>query len=71
MGKTKGNKFISEINIMQHAGLLDFAPQLTDWSLNEWWTRVKNVVDTDVSKGLNSLIVLEASTICRHHNDSV
>nr|TKW00080.1 hypothetical protein SEVIR_8G085700v2 [Setaria viridis] len=47
------------------------APQPTDISLNDWWARAENDVDSDVRKGFNSLIILGAWTIWRHCNDCV
>jgi hypothetical protein len=47
------------------------SPQATELSWEEWWMKAEAVVDSDIRKGLNTLITLGAWTIWRHRNDCV
>jgi len=58
-------------SILHYAGLSVLAPQPSDTTLNDWWRKVENCVDSEVRKGLNSIIILGAWTIWRHRNDCV
>jgi hypothetical protein len=52
-------------------GLGAFEPQVSEISFQEWWCQVLSSVSTPNRKGLNSLIILGASTLWRHRNDCV
>ena len=57
--------------LIQQVGLSALAPQPSDTSLDEWWSRAERVVTGDVKKGLNSIIILGSWIIWRHHDDCV
>jgi hypothetical protein len=48
-----------------------FSPQPSKTSFFDWWNRAATLVDQPLKKGLNSLIILGAWTLWRHHNDCV
>jgi hypothetical protein len=52
-------------------GLAALAPQPVASSFDDWWRLASNVVNGDLQKGLNSLIILGAWTLWRHRNDCV
>jgi len=47
-------------SILHYASLSVLAPQPSDIALNDWWRKVENCVDSEVHKGLNSIIILGA-----------
>nr|TKW38993.1 hypothetical protein SEVIR_1G150100v2 [Setaria viridis] len=57
--------------LLQDVGIEVLAPQLTEVSFDDWWRKVECVVGGEMRKGLNSLIILGASTIWKHRNDCV
>jgi hypothetical protein len=52
-------------------GLAALAPHPVASSFDDWWRLASNVVNGDLQKGLNSLIILGAWTLWRHRNDCV
>jgi hypothetical protein len=57
--------------LLQRVGLGAFAPQVSEITFQEWWCQVLSSVRTPNRRGLNSLIILGAWTLWRHHNDCV
>jgi hypothetical protein len=48
-----------------------FAPQAAETTFQEWWRRILSMVNISNKKSINSLIILGAWTLWRHHNDCV
>jgi hypothetical protein len=57
--------------LLQLVGLGAFAPQVLEITFQEWWHWVLSSVGTPNRRGLNSLIILGAWTLWRHHDDCV
>jgi len=57
--------------ILHNFGLAALAPQPSDSSFDVWWDKTILMVNGDVKRGLNSLIILGAWTIWKHRNDCV
>lgn len=57
--------------LLHYVGLAVLAPQPTESSFDDWWKRVEDLVDKEIRKGLNSLIMQGSWTIWRHRNDCV
>jgi hypothetical protein len=58
-------------SLLSHFGVAALAPQPSDQSFDDWWTKADEAASGDVKKGLNSLIILGAWSIWRHRNDCV
>ena len=58
-------------SLLSHFGVASLAPQPSDQSFDEWWRKVDLAASRDLSKGLNSLVILGAWSIRRHRNDCV
>jgi hypothetical protein len=58
-------------SFLQWVNLLELAPQLENISFMEWWHRIDEKSLGSVQKGLNSLIILGAWTLWKHHNRCV
>jgi hypothetical protein len=58
-------KLLSQVNIQ------NLAPQLGDGAFMEWWHEIGRQVQGVAHEGLNSLIILGASSLRKHHNGCV
>jgi hypothetical protein len=56
---------------LQQLGLLQLAPQPTNFRFAGWWRRAIAAASKEVRKGLNSLIVSVAWEVWKHHNARV
>jgi hypothetical protein len=52
-------------------GLQAFSLQYKEISFHSWWERVSNAASDMARKGINSLVILGASTLWRHRNRCV
>ena len=57
--------------LLQRIGLAQLSPQPGVISFDEWWRGAVMLVNGEVKKGLNSLIILGAWSLWRHRNDCV
>ncbi|KAG2538713.1 hypothetical protein PVAP13_9NG351214, partial [Panicum virgatum] len=58
-------------SVLQGLGLQELAPQPDKNSLDDWWDKVNNRVESPVRKGLNSVIILVAWSLWNHRNRCV
>jgi hypothetical protein len=49
--------------LLQRFGLIGIAPEQSEKSLDDWWSRVGNMVTNTIREGLNTLLVLGAWTL--------
>jgi hypothetical protein len=54
--------------LLQHFGIHQFCPQLTDSSFDLWWENSSNTAAGLTRKGFNSLVILGAWTLWNHRN---
>jgi hypothetical protein len=57
--------------LLQRWGLLGIAPEQSEKSLDDWWSKASNRVANTLKEGLNTLLVLGAWILWRHRNDCV
>jgi len=55
-------------SILQLFGLQTVAPQLDNQDFMEWWAGASNRFSGQVKKGVNSIIILGAWLVWKHHN---
>jgi hypothetical protein len=58
-------------NLLQHVGLQDLSPQPDESSFDSWWFNCCDKVPRQFLLGLNSLIILGAWMLWKHHNRCV
>jgi hypothetical protein len=58
-------------NFLQRVHLQDLTPQMDTISFSEWWRKANERVLGSGKKGLNSLVILGAWPLWKHHNRCV
>ena len=59
------------LNILQQLGMQVFFSQPDDHSFEDWWDQVSRRVADQAKKGLNSVVILVAWSLCNHRNRCV
>jgi hypothetical protein len=57
--------------VLEKFGLQALAPQPDEHSFEEWWDQVSRRIPVQVSKGLNSIVILVAWSLWNHRNRCV
>ena len=58
-------------SVMQRLGMQVLTPQPDDHSFEDWWDQVSRRVADQAKKGLNSVVILVAWSLCNHRNRCV
>ena len=57
--------------LLRRFGLQELSPSADEGCFADWWSKVNNLVDGQVQKGLNYLIILGAWSLWKHRNRCV
>jgi len=68
VGETIDHLLVSCVFILQLFGLKVVAPQMDNLFFVDWWDEAGSRLSDQVKKGSNSIIILGAWLICKHHN---